>query len=106
MAKNTTSPITSHLSKLEPRFKDQNVPYGLKNAIRCFSVPTNHLGGGSKTKILKMLFFFGVFYDPDDPISTHMNDKWIPNSKSAHQSIFGPGDTKIRKMTYDVIKGH
>ena len=51
-----------------------------------------------------MQFFFGVFYDPDDPILTHMNDKWMPNSKSAQQII--AGDTNIRKMTYDVIKGH
>ena len=47
---------------------------------------------------------FEVFYDSDAPISTHMNDKWMPNSKSAHQIT--PGDTKIRKMTYDVIKCH
>ena len=51
-----------------------------------------------------MSFFFGVFYDPDDPISTRMSDKWMPNSKSGHQIT--PGDTEIRKMTYEVIKGH
>ena len=91
------------MSKLEPRFKDQNVPYGLKNTMRCFSVPTNNFGG-QKQKNLKNVFFFGVFYDRDDPFSTHMNDKWMPNSKSAHQIT--PVNTKIRKMTNDVIKGH
>ena len=30
-------------------------------------------------------FCFGYFMTPNDPISTHMNDKWMPNSKSAHQ---------------------
>ena len=59
---------------------------------------------GSKTKNLKNVFFFGVFYDRNDPFSTHMNDKWMPNSKSAHQIT--PVNTKIRKMTNDVIKGH
>ena len=36
---NATSTITSHLSKLEPRFKDQNVPYGLRNTMRCLLDP-------------------------------------------------------------------
>ena len=36
---NATSPITSYLSKLEPRFKDQNVSYGLRNTMRCLSAP-------------------------------------------------------------------
>ena len=60
MAKNATSPITSHLSKLEPRFKDQNVPYGLKNTMRCFSVPRNNFGG-QKQRILKMYFSLEYF---------------------------------------------
>ena len=51
-----------------------------------------------------MVIFVEVIYDPNDPISTHMNDKLIPNSKSAHQ--INPGGTKTRKMSYDVIKGH
>ena len=33
--KNATSLIISYLSKLEPRFKDQNVLYGLRNTMRC-----------------------------------------------------------------------
>ena len=31
--------------------------------------PNNHFGGK------QMVIFFGVFYDPNDPIATHMNDK-------------------------------
>ena len=54
--------------------------------------------------MVKIVIFFGVFYDPNDPIPTHMNDKRVSNSKSAHQIT--PGDTKTRKMTYDLIKGH
>ena len=61
--KNATSPITSHLSSLEPRFKDQNVSYVLcilKNTMRCFSAPTNHFGG-VKTKNLKnVIFLWGI----------------------------------------------
>ena len=51
-----------------------------------------------------MKFLFRVFYDPNDPISTHMYGKRMPNSKSAHQIT--SGGIKTRKMTYDVIKGH
>ena len=46
---NATSPITSHLSKLEPRFKDQNVPYGLRNIMRYLLDPYR-LFKGSKFK--------------------------------------------------------
>ena len=62
MAKNATSPITSHLSKLEPRFKDQNVPYGLKNTMRCFSAPANHFGGQKQKKIFKFNFLGGILW--------------------------------------------
>ena len=41
--------------------------------------PNNHVGDK------QMVIFFGVFYDPNDPIATHMNDKRMLNSKSAHQ---------------------
>ena len=58
----------------------------------------------NKYCFVKWSFFFGVFYDPNDPISTHMNGKRMPNSKSAHQITLG--STKTRKMAYDVIKGH
>ena len=62
MAKNATSPITSHLSKLEQWFNDQNVPYGLKNTMRCFSAPTNHFRG-SKIKNLKyVIFLWGRYF--------------------------------------------
>ena len=47
-----------------------------------------------------MSFFFAVFYDPNDPISAHMNGKRVTNSKSAHQIT--PGAQKPEKMTYDV----
>ena len=46
---NATSLITSYLSKLEPRFKDQNIPYGLRNTMRCHSAPYE-LFWGSKSK--------------------------------------------------------
>ena len=40
-------------------------------------------------KIQKIIFgkncLFWVFYDPNDPILTHMNGKRKPISKSAHQ---------------------
>ena len=36
---NATSPMTSCLSKLEPRFKDQNAPYGLRNTMGCLLGP-------------------------------------------------------------------
>ena len=45
---------------------------------------------GVKTFLmLKWSFFFEVIYDPNDPISTHMNFKRMPNSKSAHQITSG-----------------
>ena len=46
-------------------------------------------GGQNK----KLTFFFWVFDDSNDPISTHMNGKRMPNSKSAHQVT--PGGTKV-----------
>ena len=51
----------------------------------------SHFGRGIK----KWWFFFGVFYDSNDPISTHMNDKRMLNSKSGHQIT--PGGTKPEK---------
>ena len=89
------------------RVIDQKVPYGLRNTIRCLSAHYEPFWGGQNSKksfSLKWSFFFSLFYDPKDPISTHMNDKRTPNPKSAHQTT--PGGTKPRKMTYDVIKGH
>ena len=60
-------------------------------------------------KIPKIFFhkngpFLGVFNDPNDSISIHMNGKRITNSKSVHKIT--PECTKTRKMTYDVIKRH
>ena len=46
--------ITSYLSKLEPRFKDQNVSYGLRNTMRCLSVPYEPFLG---VKIKKKYFW-------------------------------------------------
>ena len=44
------------------------------------------------------------YYDLNDRISTHVNDKRMQKSKSAHQiTVEG---IKTRKMTYDVIEGH
>ena len=62
-----SSPITSYLSKPEPRFKDQNVPYGLRNTMRCLSVPYDpffFFGGGVKIKkIVKIvIFLFGILW--------------------------------------------
>ena len=44
------------------------------------------------------------YYDLNDRISTHVNDKRMQKSKSAHQITVGC--IKTRKMTYDVIEGH
>ena len=64
-----SSPITSYLSKLEPRFKDQNVSYGLRNTVRCLSAPTTQFFGPKlKKKSLKLSFFFSVFYGSNDTI--------------------------------------
>ena len=104
MAKNATSPITSHLSKLEPRFKDHNVPYGLKNAMRCFFCPYEPFwggGGGQKQKIfLKKNFLWGIlwprwpYFDTYEwqmdtkiqnqrtklPLGTQKSEKWLMTS--------------------------
>ena len=53
--------------------------------------PNNHFGGK------QMVIFFGVFYDPNDPIATHMNDKRMLNSKSAHQITPGTKKSKPEK---------
>ena len=89
--------LRTYLRKLEPRFIDQNSPYGLKNTMRCLSDPHERF---LRVKIQEMIFghfFFGVFHDFHDPISTHMNDKGMPNLKSAHQIT--PGAKNTRKMT-------
>ena len=49
---------TRYLSKLELRFKDQNVPYGLTNQCDAFRPPTNHFGGQNLTKKNSFLYFF------------------------------------------------
>ena len=41
----------SYLSKLEPRFKDQNVPYGLRNTMRCLLDPYGPFWGSQFKKI-------------------------------------------------------
>ena len=64
-----------------------------------FWTPTDRLGVKiKKTFFVKWSFFFGVFYDPKGPISTHMNGKRMPNSKSAHQIT--PGGTKNPKKIH------
>ena len=45
-----------------------------------------------------------VCYDLNGRISTHVNDKRMQKSKSAHQNH--RRGIKTRKMTYDVIEGH
>ena len=71
-----------------------------------FRPPRTRFWGLKFKKIffVKIVIFFWVFDGSSDPISTHMNGKRMPNSKSAHQVT--PGGTKPRKMAYDVIKGH
>ena len=104
MAKNATSPITSHLSKLEPRYKDQNVPYGLKNTMRCFSAPTNHFGVKNK-KSLKNNFSLGYFMTPM-ALFRHIFI-WMTNGcRIQNQRTKLPVGTQKSEMTYDVIKGH
>ena len=44
------------------------------------------------------------YYDLNDRISTHVNDKRMQKSKSAHQITVG--SIKTRKMAYNVIEGH
>ena len=53
---NTSSPITSYLIKLEPPFKDQNVPCGLKNKMRWLSALWTILGVKLK-KMMKVVTF-------------------------------------------------
>ena len=49
---NAISPITSFLSKLEPWFKEQNVPYGLLNRIKSeIFTPSDHLRDQNKKVI-------------------------------------------------------
>ena len=67
-----------------------------------FFGPIRPVFWGQNKKIRKK--FFWVFYGSNDLISTHMNGKRMPNSKSALQIT--PGGTKTRKMTYNVIKGY
>ena len=97
---NATSPITSYLSKLETRFKDQNVPYGLRNTVRCLLGPYGPFWGSKFKKIFfrkNVNFSLVNFMTPMTPFR-YMNDKRMPNSKSAHQ--INPGCTKTRKMTW------
>ena len=47
---NASSPITSYLSKVEPRFKDQNVSYGLRNTMQCLSAPYDRFLGAEIQK--------------------------------------------------------
>ena len=51
-----------------------------------------------------MVIDLEVYYDLNDRISTHVNDKRMQKSKSAHQITVG--GIKTRKMAYDVIEGH
>ena len=44
------------------------------------------------------------YYNLNDRISTHVNDKRIQKSKSAHQITVG--GIKTRKMAYAIIEGH
>ena len=55
---NAISPITLYLSKLEPRFKDQN-SYGLENTIRYLSDPYGQLGENTKGKMT--IFLWGTY---------------------------------------------
>ena len=51
-----------------------------------------------------MVIDLKVYYDLNDQISTHVNDKRMQKSKSAHQIT--EGGIKTQKMTYDVIECH
>ena len=105
---NATSPITSYLSKLEPRFKDQNVPYVLGNTMRCILDPYGSFGGGG-WKFNKIFFFVkaGISlwcilwpqWPHFDIYEWQMAVKFrisAPNYPSGHKNL---------KMTYDVLKG-
>ena len=56
---NATSPVTSYLSKLDQRFKDQNVPYGLRNTMRCLldHYSSKFWGSRLKKKSIKIVIF-------------------------------------------------
>ena len=45
-------------------------------------------------------------YDFYDRISTHVNDKWMQKSKSAHQITVRGIETRKMTYEYDVIEGH
>ena len=62
---NATSPITSYLSKLEPRVKDQNVPYGL-----------TALGSKLTTFFCKNCHFYLAYFMTPMTIFRHI---WITN---------------------------
>ena len=64
--------------------------------MRFLLAHTDHFG--VKLKKVKIAIFLCGIYDPNDPISTQINDKRMQNSKSAQQVI--PGSTNSRKMTY------
>ena len=51
-----------------------------------------------------MVIDLEVYYDLNNRISTHVNDKRMQKSKSEHQITVG--GIKTRKMAYDVIEGH
>ena len=61
-----------------------------------FQPPKNHFGE-SKFKeyfLVKWSFNFCLHDDLNDLISTHMNDKWLSNTKSAHQTTPGVQNSK------------
>ena len=60
--------------QLEPRFKDQNVSYGLKNIMYYLLALYEPFWGVKiqKNFLVKIVIFEGyLLYDPNDPISTN-----------------------------------
>ena len=53
---------------------------------------------------LKMVNYLEVYCDFRGLISTHINGKWMQNTKSAHQITVGGHQNS--KIVYDVIKGN
>ena len=93
---NATSPITSYLSRLEPRCKDQNVSYGLRNTMRCPLDPYGPFWGWKMFFSAKMVIFLWGILWPQWP---HF-DTWMPNGcQIQKQRTKLPLEHKNSKMT-------
>ena len=101
------SPITLYLSKLEPRFEDQNVLVVLKIQCDAFRSPTDHFDGQNLKKKSSKIAIFLWRIPIMTPITLFRHIRMKNGCQIQNQCIkITPGDTKARKMTYDVIKRH